>query len=256
MKKILFCIITLCLIASSILQMVYADSNYTQQILNKNAYYNQFTTFEYNDLPTLKIENSFLDYPETINVIKEHYEFMLRGIPNDIVSKLKETDVIIYCVSDCMDYWVTKKSVQALGFYGGDYIYLTVSFDPEDAKINMNNVLYHEVGHAAGYLFGRVDQTDECEKAYQLDSKLREKHYKNSRMEMFAEVFDLLMLGFSDESNHMIRANAFRDYPNMATYICKSYNLPHNYEEFYYWGIRASVYGILKEYRKAQKMFN
>ena len=225
-------------------------------VVPKNASYNKFTTFEYGDAPTVKIEDYFKDFPEIFDFIKEYHEDLINTIPNDIRMRLKENGVVIHYVEDCRDYYGSNPPKFLFGFFviNNKKIFVSVqSDDIQSAMTSMNITAYHEIGHAVATIYGYIDETKEFRAAYKKDINEHTQlvPVENSS-ECFAEVFKLYMFAMRDDIGSKISLQ--KEYPETSGYMREKLGFPLYLEGCFYDQIRFVRFAIVKPFWTAQKV--
>lgn len=186
------------MILLALFSLVYADTK------DRSEYFNKFNqTYEYTDMPTLKIEAYFDDIPELSDAIREEYESLMSTIPQKFKTQLKEKGVVVYIVKSTRRYYSKRTDESPNGFYNPSnrQIFINTGYDEEydrydHAAYRIGISLYHELGHAVDYLNGMYSKDNGFRTAIKEESQ-NSIMINNDPIEMFAEIFQNYMYDLS-----------------------------------------------------------
>ena len=167
--------------------------------IDDSKYHGKFNQiYVYDDMPTLKIEAYFDNYPELSNMMHHEYERLVNAIPEELRTRLKQCGVVVHLVNDVNSYYPSKR-FPVNGFYNpsNNQIYLGSYYDPEYDSYDyvltkFGNSIYHEFGHALDYAYGKKSYSKEFKKLYteEIDNYFLG---PDNPTELFADLFHLYM---------------------------------------------------------------
>ena len=238
MKRKFPIIISLILILLLISPSVYSDTK------DRSKYFNIFNqAYEYDNMPTLKIEAYFDDIPELSEKIKAEYESLMAPVPNDIKAQLKESGVIVYIVKSTSGYYSKLSDTAPNGFFNPSnlQIFINTSYDEEFdtydfAAYRIGISLYHELGHAVDQLNGNCSDSPEFQSVFN-EEKKGSLFFRNSSSEMFADIFYNYLYGIYSIANGYIPLHGYDTHinidccPKCTACMIKLLNLEDIYDE-------------------------
>lgn len=196
--------------------------------------------FNYDNLPTLKIERYF-DYDkdgEFVEKIVKIYEGALNCLPESVQKMINDTGVTVHCVLDIKAYWRGSNPPDMAGLYDpvtnnlyiacGSYVML---------KRFEDSTLYHELGHAVDNANGRFSDTDAFLEAFYeerdndwLSNTGGENHSQRSvPAEAFAGLFQTFLFTYANPSlqNSAVRTNSIeKEIPKLYAFMTETVGLP------------------------------
>ena len=209
----------------------------------KNGYQyekNDFShVYEYDDLPTLKIEKCF-DYDpkrgETyVDELKSAYEETLSVIPDTIKEMMHDSGVVVHFVLESKDYWksIGKDPGEIAGLYdpSTNCIYISVGV-PVRVSHMKSTTLYHELGHAIDHYLGDISVSGEFKRAHKEENDFFVKTGKIYRpdtdgKEAFAYLFGMFMTTYAVPAyNNVIRTHTMQnEAPKLYTFMVEKLSL-------------------------------
>lgn len=187
-------------------------------------------TYEYDDLPTLKIER-FFDYDEeedTVSYMKKLYEKTLNPLPDNIKSAIKDSGITIYFVLDIYAYFGSHEAKDLNGFYRSatNEIYIACGSEMK-RELAWLHVIWHELGHNLDHYYGTLSNTKEFKAIY--DDEFNEDLISNAThnpAEWFADIFSLYMSALTTEYDVIKRKSLNEKIPETYKFLMEKLSLP------------------------------
>lgn len=210
---------------------------------DRSEYFNIFNqTYEYNDMPTLKIEAFFDDIPELSKMIKEEYESLMAAVPQKFKTQLKESGVVVYVVKSTSKYFSKLSDTAPNGFYNPSnrQIFINTAYDEEydrydHAACRIEISLYHEIGHAVDDLNGIYSKDKEFRGILKEEAEINIM-INNNPSEMFAEIFQNYMYDMCSITKGYIPLKSYSAHinvdkcPRCTAYIINALELDDIYD--------------------------
>lgn len=209
----------------------------------KNGYQyetNDFShTYEYDDLPTLKIEKCF-DYDpkrgeEYVSKLKSAYEETLYLVPEQVRKLMYDSGVTVHFVLEAKEYWnsLQKDPGGIAGMYAPstNNIYISTGTYMRISSMK-SKTLYHELGHTIDHYLGNLASTKEFKSAYKEEHEFFVKTDRDYRpdtdnKEAFAYLFELFMITYAVPAyNNVIRTHTMQnEAPKLYTFMVEKLSL-------------------------------
>ena len=232
MKKTIVSLILILVITAMSVITVNADSNYRHG-------FNQ--TYEYDDMPTLKIEAYFDDSPELSWMLKTKYESLMSAIPEHLRMMMKNADIVVYLTRDVYDYYNKgdDPGIMMSGFVDDKTLglYVNLSYDPEYDSYDycvykIGCSLYALAGLALDALYGQPSRQKDFLELFAEEDK----NYISASdpSALFSDLFFYYMFDYKDGVAH----NSYGKYvftkscPKCGAYMMELFGLDNIYEPY------------------------